>query len=897
MSRQVFLNLYPYHSAQQLTLQKTYEIVTSSCLAAQTLGVRHNSLRDDGVKQLKHRGIEIASALTTYKLFRQTVTEVLAPNDPVGTARTLLPTVRMLLQSAASLELIPNGISERTERILRLVPKYQSKLRESGLVDESELYWRTIEGGIKRRKVLLYGYFQLRPDELELIDAISGDESVLFLPTLAHEQFQQNRAAITFLESRGWQIEGTQPDPIAVGEHLYQSFLQPHNASSALVLPQPDNCAVYAYGNLESEARGTLAQIKQLLHRAVKAKDIVIIARNEAEYGAVLLDIAWEYDIPLRALYDTPLSSTRLGAWLNLLLEVINNRFPFESTAKLLSHPLCTNPDAEFWSEVRAKKPANLAEWTKFSQEQINIDFSVLNHKTRFRRDNWVEWVRTIFQTFNLRRRCARWSRESVAFNTLDSALVEFAKPEHEILTWDEFTQEFQDTIDLLSVPAQPGRGGVELHGPHATIGTRYRHVFVLGMAEGVFPPPVQNDPVLDFYERKQLSQVGIVLASAADAARQEALGFGNLLQSLTNRVVFSYAKLNGRQEQTISPYLKRLNLIETSLPALPLASQEEMRKCYVRLDSDLEDPVLAQATHAWRVEQSREDATPQDEYDGIIGIPVSYTDRHFSVSQLTSLGLCPFKWFAAKVLKLGELDEAEVELSPSRRGNLYHKTIELLFEAVQVHPEQLLTEPELLRSTFLAAEIAIDLPKLPAWDVCRTEHIRTLSLTIQEPSFFPAGAEAISLEGAFEGDWQGFKIRGRVDRIDRTESGLVLIDYKTGSSVPKGVSDEAGNARLDLQLPIYKAVAAANLFPNEPVADAYYYSLSKGKKLAVSKNSVATEDDLSAFADRCKGHLDRGRFPVKPDNKKVACEYCAFDPVCRQGSRLSRKERNNELN
>ncbi len=230
MSRQVFLNLYPYHQAKQLTLQKNYELVTSSRLAAQTLGIGHNSLRDDSVKQLKRRGIEIASALTSYKLFRQTVQAVLAPNDPVGTGRTLLPTVRMLLQSVASLENIPDGISERAERILRLVPKYQSKLRQSGLVDESEIYWRTVEGEPDRRKVLLYGYFQLRPDELELIDAIAEDESVLFLPTLEHDYFQQNRAAITFLKSRGWQIEGTQPDPIAVGEHLYRSFLQPQNA-------------------------------------------------------------------------------------------------------------------------------------------------------------------------------------------------------------------------------------------------------------------------------------------------------------------------------------------------------------------------------------------------------------------------------------------------------------------------------------------------------------------------------------------------------------------------------------------------------------------------------------------------------------------------------------------
>jgi hypothetical protein len=87
----------------------------------------------------------------------------------------------------------------------------------------------------------------------------------------------------------------------------------------------------------------------------------------------------------------------------------------------------------------------------------------------------------------------------------------------------------------------------------------------------------------------------------------------------------------------------------------MPVASLEALRKLYLRRETHSEDVVLQNAIHAWKVERHRESNALQDEYDGVTAIPLDYRDRIFSVSQLTNLGLCPFKWFADKVLKLGE--------------------------------------------------------------------------------------------------------------------------------------------------------------------------------------------------------------------------------------------------
>jgi ATP-dependent helicase/DNAse subunit B len=481
-----------------------------------------------------------------------------------------------------------------------------------------------------------------------------------------------------------------------------------------------------------------------------------------------------------------------------------------------------------------------------------------------------------------------------LAFNALNRALVNLAKPEEEILTWSAFAQELREVLAIAGVPAQPGRGGVELHSPSSVVGARYPYLFVIGMAEGILPAPVHNDCVLDFHERKALRHVGIPLELASEAARQEALLFHYLLQTVTEAVVFSYASLNGRQEQLPSPYLAQLGLKAIAPPEMSIASEEALRKVYLRRATHPEDAVLQSAIHAWTVERHRESSAPHDEYDGVTGIPVDYRDRIFSVSQLTNLGLCPFKWFADKVLKLGEPEESEDDLSPSRRGNLYHKVLELVFKKVQNNPQCSLQDPELLKAQFQIVEQAMKLTDLPVWEAWRTEHLQMLQRVLNQPDFFPDGAEAIALEAKFEGIWHDLKLIGRVDRIDRTPQGLVLIDYKTGSSARKGVSNAEGKACIDLQLPLYQQVAAPALFPDETVATSYYYSLTKTKKLS---QTLPSDQALADVADRCKAHLDHGHFPVQPDVDGVACQYCAFDMVCRQGSRLSRKSRKENTN
>jgi len=211
-------------------------------------------------------------------------------------------------------------------------------------------------------------------------------------------------------------------------------------------------------------------------------------------------------------------------------------------------------------------------------------------------------------------------------------------------------------------------------------------------------------------------------------------------------------------------------------------------------------------------------------------------------------------------------------------------------------------------------------------WELHRGQHLATLRRVVRSDSFLPDGAEVLHSErrfGVYDGTparWRGFEVTGRIDRIDRRSGRLVLVDYKTSSSTPLGAKNDAGDAKIDLQLPIYleAAVPALGLVADAAAsagaddegatmragtvhpphaapgtAAAEYYSLTKARVIATTSRTGADAydpDALQGVARRAAEALDAGRYPVEPDRRYLACAYCAFDPVCRVGPRVERK-------
>ena len=890
MSRLLLVNL-PRHFSVPNHLQA----ITPTKAIARTLQVPHYSLESLAEIAVRKQGWTIASSLMAQRILREAIAETHGSNDIEGIASLITPTLNSLFHSRVDLTALQQYPSVRVQRLANLALIYQRKLRErkaisrseaAKLIAPAELFWQASQNVIKSNNTnayLFYGYFTPSEVQISFIDAIAGDDSMMVLPSGEENIFTENQKAIVLLQERGWIVQGDweqQRTDLYLGKQLQQSFLAP---DSKVESGQTDVSAtnLHVYPNLEAEVRGVLTQVKVLLTQGIAAKEIVLVAKDEQLYGSTLLDIAWEYNIPLRALYEIPLEQTRLGAWLKLLLEVIENNFPFESTAKLLTHPLAAKISGEIWTQAREKHPQDLPAWL-----ELGVDLSCLDLPPKNSRHNWLRCLQNILETFAVQQQGKKWAREIVAFYLLQDALVQLFQPKTEQISKQAFLQEVKQTLALFSVPIQPGRGGVELHNPNSLFGASYQYVFVLGTAEGIFPTPITNDPVLDFFERKQLAKQGFPVETALTIAQRETLTFYHLLGVPTQKIVFSYPQLLERTTVLPSPYLDRLPIKPSSPGDLPLASIEEARQVYLQHKNQFKDLALQHTVKAWQVEKQRENNYPAGEYDGIVGIPLDPHTRVFSASQLTQLGQCPFKWFAARLLQLKELPEAETDLSTTLRGTLYHRCLELSLAQIKTTADLAKFNTEQLTKAFLQAEQDLELSPIPAWIAQRQEHLETLWLNLIAPSFLPQDSEIIARETRFKMEWHGLQVKGTVDRIDRAAKGLVILDYKTSSNSPTGIKDNTGKANIDIQLPLYMD-AIEQSFPQESINTAVYYSLTKRK---IIKRAKQNKEELAAFAEQVKSYLEQGYYPVAPDKDRKACTYCSFELVCRQGDRLDRQ-------
>lgn len=880
-----------------------YDIITPNKHAARSLKVPENSLDAIALRTIARSGLKVASPVISYQLLREASRVVYGDVESERAARSLKSSVQTLIRTNLN-QAVPSLLkTAKLQELTRVTDVYLEKLRDKELIDSAEILWKAIECGLQKKVVYVHGYYRPRIDELVFIDSLSAEDSIFSLPCSDDAIFRENQDAVSFLNQRGWEVENSlfgtdikEPETTA-GERLALDFIS-GNPSSV-----HNDLRVVVYPNPEAEVRGVLSQMKNKLVNGVSPDQIGLIVRDDSVYGPIVSAVAWEYQIPVRVLYDVPLRDTRLGNWIHLLLDAIHNNLPFETTLRLLAQYLGPGISASEWKKAREQRPSGDKRW-----KNIGIDLEPLTAlPEKDTRGNWIEFFEQILEEFEIQQKVGFWAREILAFYILKSELTSLNESADEVLKLEAFILEIKQLLAITSVPAQPGRGGIELHTPLTAAGAQHEHLFVMGMCEGLFPSPASEDLILDFHERKKLAQAGFKIETAAVSARREALLFYALLLTGSRSVTLTYpSQLNGR-ETLPSPFISRL-VGKNNQALSPLniqsfvSSVEELYKIHLLQSNDLSDRVLENARNAYTVEEGRESSLLCDEYDGNIGVPFDPESHEWSVTELERLAQCPFRWFGEYVLGLSEAAETNDEISPDIKGRFYHQVLELAVRPVSGVNGHSFTGEEArkiilneLLSSFDRIEKEMKMDHFLGWRAQRDEHFKVLQRAVNSEDFIKVGASIWGPELKFTGKWEGLTVSGRLDRVDKGQEGLIIVDYKTGAGLSPGAKDREGKAKLNIQLPVYSEIIAdSGLVSGETNVDsAYYFSLTKGKIIKSSGSFDALEKtDLVA---RIKKILDEGRFAVEPDSERKACLYCELDLVCRKSGRLERKGNNND--
>lgn len=851
-------------------------VITPHTAAADTLGARKITLYDLASEQLQKAGLAIASEFKSFGTLKEAITQVEPYADPRALAARVRTILRTLVRTGVDVDELEARGSEQVKQLARIAREYEVRLNHQALVDNSAVLWRAAMLTPEPAPLFVYGYFRARKEEILFINAFAGGGSVYYLPCSTDPIFDINIKSAEYLASVGkWQVMNDSGHGSDLGELAAQRFVD----STA-----PAPVKAFSFPNSQSEVRFILGKAKKLLLSGVLPEEIAIVARDLDTYAPLFSDVCAEYGIATELRNKVAMNQTLLGSFIECLLAANETNFEFEATASLLMHPFGPGLAAREWKTARKNRVGGVEEWSMLSPH-----LNCLHWKTEAPSSEWVECLRDTMRALNVRKRAGAVTREILAFNAFMDALTTLDQ-EADLVSQFTFFNTVRELMASTHVPFQPSRGGVSVHNLDTIQGAKYKHLFVAGMAEGVLPAPVVDNPVIDFFERARLAASGAEFEEAAEVARWSALSFYFTLLTASGSLTLCVPMMIGDSHKISSPYLARLGIVELEPGILAEVSSlsEELR---VLLRSEaLADEAMDRARARLRVEAVRESVQAADEFDGVIGIAIDPTTMPWSASQFTVLGQCPYRWFAQKVLELKPAEESEISLSSSVRGNLYHKALELAVGRAGQSPDLRQAVLDVLAECFTIAECdpEVGLPRLNNWSLQRHEHLRALRKAVISPDFIEEGATVVSFEEKFETLWNNLQVRGRIDRVDRTVSGLVAIDYKTSSSAPHGVKNDKGKSNVDIQLVVYSQIALPHLYPEETIKKGLYYSLTKGKVL----KSIECEDmpSLVELVDKMHSHLSEGRFAVDPDIDGNACKYCDYDAMCRKGTRLARK-------
>ena len=206
---------------------------------------------------------------------------------------------------------------------------------------------------------------------------------------------------------------------------------------------------------------------------------------------------------------------------------------------------------------------------------------------------------------------------------------------------------------------------------------------------------------------------------------------------------------------------------------------------------------------------------------------PIARRPRDFAVTQIKTLIRDPYAVYARRILRLKPLDPLAPEPDARMRGTVLHRILEHSFTTdIDISDPQGLAQR---LDTVARQELAALVP----WSATRAEWLAEFLrntdwlVATERQRLADATPVAREVEGSFTLPGTMFQIRAEADRIDRLNSGdLVIYDYKTGSA-----PDTKEVRHFDRQLPIEAAMAEAGAFhgiPPTPVSHVVHIDVGR---------------------------------------------------------------------
>ena len=470
----------------------------------------------------------------------------------------------------------------------------------------------------------------------------------------------------------------------------------------------------------------------------------------------------------------------------------------------------------------------------------------------------------------------------------LDMLRAAHATHDHGALSIAELSSAVRRWIDSQTFSPRLGDKGVTLIDAAAAPYADLDELRLVGLCESDWP---ERGGRSIFYPQSLLAQLG--WPSDQDRLSAARARFQDLLKLPHRRVSLSTFTLEDDAIVSPSPLLEDLDAVGLPVERL-VTSPAAAARVFVH-EAIATVPVVPDAlsgdASAW-LDLRRSRAFEAPRFRGTTG-PRAATV--YAVSRLERYLECPFKYFAAHILKLPEERDEQAWMTAQERGHFVHEVFETFFQEWQQAGGGAITTQNVGDAMALFEDVAErHLAELPEGDRALE---RTLLLGSAAAAGFGERAFAFEiedhvpvlerlleyeLEGSFTfasgGNVRAVTLRSKADRIDLLADGTFrVVDYKLG---------RAPERKRSLQLPVYGTCAGQALKGRSgrtwQLSRAGYIAFKEKNPFVELQNlpkAVAEgQERLLAVVDA----VERGEFPVQPD-EPFLCNWCAYPGVCRK--------------
>lgn len=651
---------------------------------------------------------------------------------------------------------------------------------------------------------------------------------------------------------------------------------------------RPSSISAFVCANPEAEATLAAREIRRFVRAGGRYRDAAVLVRSLDGYGDTLRRVFARYDIPIfldrrESVSHHPLAeltryalrsvalSWRHADWFGALKTGLTS--VSESEIDWLE-----NAALEFGWEGNAWQKAlslpdkpTVAERAEALRQKLIPPFLTLAQQTvaPLSGTQLAAALREFWLALDVERTLTRWtdSAAELALNQTPSAIHSTVLTQ--LTKWlDNLTRAFptealplRDWLPILEAGLAnltigvipPTLDQVLIGAIDRSRNPNLKLALVLGLNEGVFPAPPQEDPLLTELERDTLQLHGASLGASLRHRLGHEWFYGYIACTrASERLVLTAAQTNARgnplNRSAFFDHLKKifpaLEIESWHAPA-PFTDVEHVNEIVapaIRATRNSDSP-NSQTEH-WSFDserfpqlssaltKARQIATAPDRLSLDVAAQLYGPELATSISALENFAACPFKFFVSHGLRAAE--RKKFDLDSRERGSFQHEVLtcfhhELSSENLRwrdITPDQAATRVRRIGERILPEYRHGLLLSDPARHFA-AEHLLTSLETLvrvligwaRDYQFDPVLVET-GFGLSNNSPWPAWRIeldrgralllRGRIDRVDlwrdpSTGTALaVVVDYKSSSRKPDEVKLHHG---LQLQLPAYLAV------------------------------------------------------------------------------------------